>query len=119
MATVTESVKETLVGSSKPEEMSTEVRNNWQQYAKTGDNGEQYMDREAFINAIAPPDEDYVSSLLASCDLMELTTCSTRFPVSNTAPFSLSQTAKLPAALHKTNTLHSTTSSASLMLQTT
>lgn len=60
MATVTESVKETLVGVTKPTEMSMEVRSSWSQFAKSDDNGEQYMDREAFIDAIAPPDEDYV-----------------------------------------------------------
>lgn len=62
MATATESVKETLVGFTQPGEMSNEVRVSWLQYAKTDDNGEKYMDREAFVNAIAPPDEDYVSS---------------------------------------------------------
>ena len=61
MATVTESVKESLVGYSKPAEMSIETRTNWLQFAKTDDNGEQYMDKESFIDAIAPPTEDYVS----------------------------------------------------------
>jgi hypothetical protein len=62
MATVTEAVKDTLVGYDKPSEMSTEVRSSWIQYAKVDDQGERYMDVEAFLNAVAPPDEDYVSA---------------------------------------------------------
>ena len=63
MATVAESVKESLVGVVKPPDLSNETRVNWLQYAKKDDeDGQSYMDREAFVNAIAPPGEDYVSS---------------------------------------------------------
>ena len=60
MATVTEAVKETLIGTDKPTEMSTEVRASWIQNAKVDENGERYMDVEAFLDAVAPPNEDYV-----------------------------------------------------------
>jgi hypothetical protein len=65
MATVAESVKETLVGVDKPAGMSDEVRASWLQYSKTEEDGERYMDKEAFINAVTPPDEDYVSFQIA------------------------------------------------------
>lgn len=61
MATVTEAVKESLVGFSKPQEMSVENRTSWVQYAKKDDDGELYMDPESFVDAIAPLGQDYVS----------------------------------------------------------
>jgi solute carrier family 25 (mitochondrial aspartate/glutamate transporter), member 12/13 len=69
MATVTETVRESLVGFSKPGEMTVETRTNWLQHAKKDDSGEMYMDREAFIDAIAPPTEDYVSNCKLLCEV--------------------------------------------------
>lgn len=61
MATVAETVKDSLVGYAVPSEMSSETRINWLQFAKRDDNGDLYMDREAFVEAVCPPNEDYVS----------------------------------------------------------
>ena len=58
---VKETVKESLLGVETPEGVSTESRNRFLQYASIEENGELFMSREDFINAIAPPDEDYVS----------------------------------------------------------
>lgn len=64
MATVTEAVKESLLGSTTPTSLSTESRTNFLKYAKRDQDGELYMNEEDFINAIAPPEEDYVSPTL-------------------------------------------------------
>jgi solute carrier family 25 (mitochondrial aspartate/glutamate transporter), member 12/13 len=69
MATVKEAVKESLLGSSAPEHLSTESRTTFLRFAKKdGDaadpeNSELSMDRDGFIDAIAPETEDYVSAL--------------------------------------------------------
>ena len=60
MATVTDSIKESLLGKTQPAELSQESRANFLKYAREED-GEYYMREEEFINAIAPPEEDYVS----------------------------------------------------------
>ncbi|EXJ88428.1 hypothetical protein A1O1_05358 [Capronia coronata CBS 617.96] len=59
MATVTESVKESLVGTTQPESLSTEARMSFLKHSRRDDDGELYMNEEDFINAIAPPEEDY------------------------------------------------------------
>ena len=64
MATVTESVKESLIGKTQPADLSNEARSSFLQYAQQGEDGESYMDKDGFIDAIAPEGEDYVS-----CDL--------------------------------------------------
>ena len=110
MATTAETVKDALVGYRKPEEMSSETRANWVQFSKTDEKGESYMDRDAFIDAIAPPDEDYVSRVSQYHTKM-LTSSSTRFPVSSTVPFSSSPTATVLAASTRTSTLLSRTCS--------
>jgi hypothetical protein len=61
MATVTETVKESLLGTTKPEELSQTSRATFLKYAQKDENGELYMGEEDFVNAIAPPEEDYVS----------------------------------------------------------
>ena len=62
MATVTEAVKESLIGTTTPEELSPTSRVTFMQYAKQdGDDEERYMGEEEFLSAIAPQDEDYVS----------------------------------------------------------
>lgn len=60
MATVTDSIKESLLGKTQPPELSKESHANFLKFAKE-ENGEHYMGEEEFINAIAPPEEDYVS----------------------------------------------------------
>lgn len=62
-ATVTEAVKESLIGSEEPvHQLSAQVKARFNSYAvKDVDTGELYMGAEQFIDAIAPPDEDYVS----------------------------------------------------------
>jgi solute carrier family 25 (mitochondrial aspartate/glutamate transporter), member 12/13 len=61
MATVTESIKQSLVGTIGEPPLSQEVRANFLRYAKPDENGELYMGSEEFINAVAPAEEDYVS----------------------------------------------------------
>jgi len=62
MATVTETVKESLVGSVHPTGLTNESRTTFFQNSRQeGEDGELYMNEEDFINAIAPPQEDYVS----------------------------------------------------------
>ncbi len=62
MATVAETVKESLLGVSQPEDLSSTSRATFLKYAKQeGENGEYYMGEDEFIDAVAPPEEDYVS----------------------------------------------------------
>jgi solute carrier family 25 aspartate/glutamate transporter 12/13 len=61
MATVTEAVKESLLGSKQPESLTHEARDTFLKHSRQEEDGELYMNEEDFINAIAPPDEDYVS----------------------------------------------------------
>ena len=66
MATVTEAVKESLIGTVTPGELSPTSRVIFLQYAKQdGDDEERYMGEEEFLNAIAPQEEDYVSHVQA------------------------------------------------------
>ena len=68
MATVTEKVKETLVGTEEePQELSAQKRGEFLRNALEDEaTGEQYLDEAAFINAVAPEGEDYVSCALFS-----------------------------------------------------
>lgn len=61
---VKEGVKETLVGvEGEEQQFSAQTRAEFMQYAIKDDESEEYyMGREEFVNAIAPPSEDYVSS---------------------------------------------------------
>jgi hypothetical protein len=61
MATVKESIKESLVGTTEGPQLSKEVRADFMKHAKPDENGELYMGQEEFIDAIAPVEEDYVS----------------------------------------------------------
>jgi len=62
MATVTESVKEALLGTEEEPQLSSQTRAEFQQHAKKDDeSGEYYMGETEFIDAIAPASEDYVS----------------------------------------------------------
>jgi len=72
MATVAETVKESLLGTSQPEELSPSSRTTFLKHARRDEEtGELYMGEEEFVNAIAPPDQDYVSleSSIAQPDL--------------------------------------------------
>jgi hypothetical protein len=63
MATVAESVKESLLGTSQPEQLSPSSRTTFLKHARRDeDTDELYMGEEEFVNAIAPPEQNYVSS---------------------------------------------------------
>lgn len=62
MASVKETVKETLVGSTEAPALSLQARSNFLRHAQKGENGELYMTEDDFINAVAPKHEDYVST---------------------------------------------------------
>ena len=67
MTTVTEAVKESLVGTTIEPELSQEIRATFNQHSKQDEaSGEDYMVEEDFVNAIAPMNEDYVSRKLYS-----------------------------------------------------
>lgn len=59
---VKESLKETLLGTEETENVSTESKNRFLEYATLEEDGEKFMTPDDFINAIAPPEEDYVST---------------------------------------------------------
>lgn len=61
MAAVTESIKESLVGTTEEPRLSKEVSANFLKHAKPDEKGELYMGEAEFIDAIAPAEEDYVS----------------------------------------------------------
>jgi len=59
-ATVKEAVKETLVGSKEPEQFSAQTKARFTRHAaKDPETGELFLGPEQFIEAIAPPHEDY------------------------------------------------------------
>lgn len=60
MATVTEAVKEGLIGVTQAADVTNEARINFLAHAQQGEDGTMYMDKEGFINAIAPVEENYV-----------------------------------------------------------
>lgn len=60
---IKESLKETLLGTEEPENVSAESKTRFLKFASLEEEGEQYMSQEDFINAIAPPEEDYVSTI--------------------------------------------------------
>lgn len=65
MSTVTETVKQSLVGSSEQPQLSHQIKSNFNQYARKDEQtGDLYMSEDDFINAVAPKQEDYVSCSL-------------------------------------------------------
>jgi solute carrier family 25 aspartate/glutamate transporter 12/13 len=61
-STVKEAVKESLIGSKEPVQLSAQAKARFNNHAiKDSESGELYMGPEQFIDAIAPPSEDYVS----------------------------------------------------------
>ena len=64
VATVKEAVKETLIGTKEPDPPTAQVKARFATHAvKDPETGVLYMGPDQFIDAIAPPDEDYVSVL--------------------------------------------------------
>lgn len=64
MATVQESVKESLLGTTREPELSTQTRAAFDNNArKDAGTGEYYMSEDDFVNAVAPEHEDYVGCL--------------------------------------------------------
>ncbi|KAJ5183172.1 hypothetical protein N7492_000788 [Penicillium capsulatum] len=59
MSSVTESVKEKLVGSTEEPSLSHQARTNFFRHAQKDENGDTFMNEEDFINAVAPKQEDY------------------------------------------------------------
>ena len=63
MAAVGTAVKESLIGSTREPQLSTQTRATFDRHAqRDNETGELYITQDGFINAIAPEDEDYVSS---------------------------------------------------------
>lgn len=60
MATVTEAVKESLIGTTVEPQLSQQARTTFFKHARQDTDGQSYMTEEDFINAIAPESEDYV-----------------------------------------------------------
>jgi solute carrier family 25 aspartate/glutamate transporter 12/13 len=62
MATVTEAIKEKVLGTELEPQLSAQTRNNFLQYAKKDEGSDEYyMTETEFVDAIAPEGEDYVS----------------------------------------------------------
>ncbi|KAI4290097.1 MAG: hypothetical protein L6R35_000617 [Caloplaca aegaea] len=60
MATVTDQIKESLVGAVIEPSLSTDAQATFERHARKDEsNGELYMTEEEFVNAIAPSNEDY------------------------------------------------------------
>lgn len=60
---VKEAVKESLIGSEEPVHISTHAKAIFNSHAvKDSETGELFLGPDAFIDAVAPPDEDFVSS---------------------------------------------------------
>lgn len=63
VAAVKEAVKESLVGTEQPIELSSHTKARFNKHAKKDDSsGEHFLGPEEFIDAVAPFDEDYVSA---------------------------------------------------------
>jgi solute carrier family 25 aspartate/glutamate transporter 12/13 len=60
MATVTEEVREVLLGTDKEPQLSQLTRAAFMKHAQKDDAGDYYLNEDQFIEAIAPESEDYV-----------------------------------------------------------
>lgn len=70
MATVKAQVSEVLLGTSEEPPLSAQAKAVFMKHArKDEETGEYYLDENAFINAVAPENEDYVSGFGAGCEL--------------------------------------------------
>lgn len=64
MASVKEHVTEALLGSVDEPNISEQAKQTFYRYAVKDDTtGEHYLGKDQFINAVAPPSEDYVRPL--------------------------------------------------------
>lgn len=67
VASVKESVKESLLGTEEPEQFSAQTRAAFAKYARKDESGELFMGEDEFVNAVAPEEQDYVChTMLAS-----------------------------------------------------
>lgn len=63
MSGIMATAKQSLVGSpAEPQHGPQQIRSNFFRHARKDDTGEFYMNEEDFVNAVAPAQEDYVSS---------------------------------------------------------
>ena len=63
MATAKQSIKESLLGTTSEPELSQLTKATFDRNARQDEaTGEYYMTEEDFVNAIAPPNENYVGS---------------------------------------------------------
>jgi hypothetical protein len=63
MGTVKTQVLETLMGTTESPELSKQMRSDFMKYAvKDAESDEWFLGENEFINAVAPPSEDYVSN---------------------------------------------------------
>lgn len=62
LAVATEAVKETLVGTHEPEQLSAHSKARFIKHAvKDAESGDLFLGPDEFINAVAPKGEDFVS----------------------------------------------------------
>lgn len=73
---VKEAVKETLVGSTEPQELSAQTKARFIKHAIKEDGAEPYLGPDEFINAVAPPSEDYVSPFCTGWRIVQSSTFS-------------------------------------------
>ena len=60
---IAQGVKESLVGTEVDAQPSAQIRADFSKHAiRDEETGEEYMGQTEFVNAIAPPEEDYVST---------------------------------------------------------
>ena len=63
MATVKQTIKESLLGTTREPELSQQTKATFDRNARQDEvTGDFYMTEEDFVNAIAPANENYVSS---------------------------------------------------------
>lgn len=63
MATAKIAIKESLLGTTREPELSTQTKATFDRYARQdGETEERFMTEEDFVNAIAPASENYVST---------------------------------------------------------
>lgn len=110
-------VKDTLLGTEDSMELSAKNKAQFISIAaKDPESGELYLGEEEFINAIAPADEDYVSTetclihRLATTDMYIFSPHRARSNVSSTGSSFTSPIAKAPARSVSLTGPHSTTS---------
>lgn len=66
-----EALKEKILGSEAPESVSSESKTTFLKHASLEENGELFMTQDDFIDAIAPPEEDYVRRRMRRCRMAQ------------------------------------------------